>query len=207
MYADLYGSFIWAATESPKGSGNFTTTEIPLSCAQNSPIHCDSTPGSSRTDLGYIFSFGEDNGKDVFLSTSTGVYRVVDPSLCNYTCSKEKMRNVSSTSTFSSSYRNQMINWYRHFLPFLSVLFLLLVFTLKTVLDSYCNLPCGKVMLQQIRKSCFPSILFRVSSFWSSIYERGEWGVALSELGLMHAYLLYRMIIVSMLGVSNHHHA
>lgn len=31
---------------------------------------------------------------DVFILTSTGVYRVVDPSLCNYTCSKEEVRNV-----------------------------------------------------------------------------------------------------------------
>ncbi|KAF3431375.1 hypothetical protein FNV43_RR26106 [Rhamnella rubrinervis] len=131
LYADLYGSFIWAASESPKGSGNFSTTEIPFSCTQNSPTNCNSIPGSSRPDLGYIYSFGEDNSKDVFILTSTGVYRVVDPSLCNYTCSKEKVRNISSTSTLSSSNRNQMINTYRHsLLPFLSMLFLLLVFTL-----------------------------------------------------------------------------
>ncbi|CAK9184747.1 unnamed protein product [Ilex paraguariensis] len=48
-----------------------------------------SVPGSSLPALGYIFSFGEDNSKDIFLLASSGVYRIVPPSRCNYACSKE----------------------------------------------------------------------------------------------------------------------
>lgn len=131
LYADLYGSFIWAAAERPKGSGNFTTKEIPFSCAQNSPISCNSVPGSLQPALGYIYSFGEDNSKDVLLLASSGVYRVVDPSRCNYFCSKEGVRNVSSSSTISSSCRNRLINsYFQQLFPFLSILLLLLVFSL-----------------------------------------------------------------------------
>ncbi|KAG9449630.1 hypothetical protein H6P81_009595 [Aristolochia fimbriata] len=89
LYADLYGGAFWAGTETPDNSGNFTASRIPFSCAKNSPIPCDSTPGSPLPSLGYVFSFGQDNNKDVYILASTGVYRVVPPSRCNYTCSKE----------------------------------------------------------------------------------------------------------------------
>lgn len=128
LYADLYGKYIWAASESPKGSGSFTTTEIPFNCTQNSPNQCNYTPGSSQPDLGYMYTFGEDNSKDIFILTSSGVYRVVDPSLCNYSCSKENVRNVSSTYPPSSSYKNQTINSHQQVLHLFSVLLLLLAF-------------------------------------------------------------------------------
>lgn len=94
LYADLYASAIWAGIENPESGGKFTTDDIPFSCAPDSPIRCISTPGSSRPSLGYIFSFGEDNDNDIFILTSDGVYRVVPPSRCKYTCSLE---NVTTT--------------------------------------------------------------------------------------------------------------
>ncbi|XXG46085.1 hypothetical protein AAC387_Pa02g1011 [Persea americana] len=100
VYADLYAGAMWAAVESPPNSGNFSSTKIPFTCARDSPIPCTSVPGSSLPALGYIYSFGEDNRKDIYLLTSTGVYRVVRPSRCSYTCSKE---TVSASESPSSS--------------------------------------------------------------------------------------------------------
>lgn len=97
LYADLYAGAIWAGIESPENSGNFTTSKIPFTCANDSPIACSYAPGSSLPALGYIFSFGEDNNKDNFLLASSGVYRIVHPSRCNYTCTKE-----SNTPTTTS---------------------------------------------------------------------------------------------------------
>lgn len=89
LFMDLYAGGLWAGIENPESSGNFTTNEIPFACAHDSPISCSFMPGASVPSLGYIFSFGEDNNKDVYLLTSSGVYRVVRPSRCKYTCSKE----------------------------------------------------------------------------------------------------------------------
>lgn len=89
LFADLYAGSMWAGTENPEGSGTFNTTQISFKCAQKSPIDCTFVPGSSVPALGYIFSYGEDNNKDMYLLTSDGVYRVVRPSRCKQTCSKE----------------------------------------------------------------------------------------------------------------------
>lgn len=89
LYADLYAKYIWAALETPRDSGNFTSSSIPFTCATNSPMVCSLVPELNLTAMQYVFSFGQDNKKDVFIMTSTGVYRVVRPSRCNYTCSKE----------------------------------------------------------------------------------------------------------------------
>ncbi|XP_022727602.1 HIPL1 protein-like isoform X2 [Durio zibethinus] len=98
LYADLYSGAIWAATEDPENSGNFSTSSIPFGCARDSPIQCSTVPESALAALGYTFSFGQDNSKDIYLLTSSGVYRVVPPSRCNYTCSKEKVTAVASLS-------------------------------------------------------------------------------------------------------------
>ncbi|OVA15350.1 Glucose/Sorbosone dehydrogenase [Macleaya cordata] len=90
LFSDLYGFAIWAGTENPENSRNFTTAKLSFSCARNSPIQC-SSEGSSQINLGYVFSMGTDNRKDVFLLTSKGVLRIVRPSRCNYTCSKEDL--------------------------------------------------------------------------------------------------------------------
>lgn len=92
LYGDLYASNMWAATESPQNSGNFTSAEIPFSCAHDSPVECGAVPGSTLPALGYIYSFGQDNRKDIFILASSGLYRVVRPSRCNYACSKESVR-------------------------------------------------------------------------------------------------------------------
>ncbi|ESW27354.1 hypothetical protein PHAVU_003G194600 [Phaseolus vulgaris] len=98
LYTDLYAGAIWTAIEDPQNSGNFSTTRIPFCCAHDSPIQCDSVPGSSLPALGYIFSFGEDNNKDVYILASTGVYRVARPSRCSYTCSLEKATTTPPSS-------------------------------------------------------------------------------------------------------------
>ncbi|KAF7052115.1 hypothetical protein CFC21_060260 [Triticum aestivum] len=102
IYADLYASAMWTGLETPPSSGNYTSTLTPFSCSKNSPIPCESAggagAGAALPSLGYIFSFGEDNRKDVFVLASKGVYRVVRPSLCGYTCAAEKPATDNGTS-------------------------------------------------------------------------------------------------------------
>ncbi|RRT52859.1 hypothetical protein B296_00043878, partial [Ensete ventricosum] len=100
LYADLYGGAIWAGIEVPENSGNYTSTMIPFSCAKNSPIPCDTAAGSHLPSLGFIYSFGEDNSKDVFLLISVGVYRIVPPSRCNYACPKENTTDCCKSSSW-----------------------------------------------------------------------------------------------------------
>ncbi|KAE8674697.1 HIPL2 protein [Hibiscus syriacus] len=110
LYADLYASKIWAATEDPDNSGDFSTSSVPFGCARDSPLQCSSVPNSAVAALGYIYSFGQDNSKDVHLLTSSGVYRVAAPSRCNYSCSTEKVTAVASPSPTTSppSHANQL---------------------------------------------------------------------------------------------------
>uniref|UniRef100_A0A2P2QLZ9 HIPL1 protein n=1 Tax=Rhizophora mucronata TaxID=61149 RepID=A0A2P2QLZ9_RHIMU len=102
LYADLYANNIWAGVETPENSGNYTSSKIPFACATDSPIKCTSVQRNGGPSLGYIFSFGEDNHKDVFVLANNGVYRVVRPSRCNYTCSKENATVVASPSPTTS---------------------------------------------------------------------------------------------------------
>ncbi|GMN45794.1 hypothetical protein TIFTF001_014983 [Ficus carica] len=76
-YADLYAVNIWATVENPENSGNFSGSLIPFSCAADSPTDCGDCPGSTLPNLGYVYSFEEDNKKDVFILASNGVCRVV----------------------------------------------------------------------------------------------------------------------------------
>lgn len=87
LYADLYGHDIWAGTEVPKNSGNFSSANVSVRCANDSTIPCSSDPASNQPALGYILSFAEDNNKDVYILSSNGVYRVARPSRCSYQCS------------------------------------------------------------------------------------------------------------------------
>ncbi|GLU12285.1 hypothetical protein SLE2022_289790 [Rubroshorea leprosula] len=129
LYADLYAGALWAATEDPENSGNFTTSKIPFSCAKDSPIKCSSVPASSLPALGYIFSFGQDNQKDIFLLASSGVYRITRPSRCNYTCSKENVTSVQTPSptTAPTSHAYRSDEPYNSLIVLLSSLFLLLL--------------------------------------------------------------------------------
>ncbi|KAG8388653.1 hypothetical protein BUALT_Bualt02G0147700 [Buddleja alternifolia] len=103
LFSDLYAGSIWAGIENPINSGNFTSSKIPFNCAHNSPLNCAFTPGISRPDMSMVFSFGEDNNKDVFILTNSGVYRIVRPSRCNYVCAKENASSVESRQGASSS--------------------------------------------------------------------------------------------------------
>lgn len=112
LYADLYAGAMWTGIESPENSGNFSSHRIAFSCADDSPISCSSVPGSALPALGYIFSFGEDNRKDIFILASSGVYRVVRPSRCNFTCSKENATAISTPSPAASppSHASRLMN-------------------------------------------------------------------------------------------------
>ncbi|KAI4998573.1 hypothetical protein ZWY2020_053915 [Hordeum vulgare] len=103
IYADLYASAMWTGSEAPPSSGNYTSTLTPFSCSKNSPIPCETTDGGPLPSLGYIFSFGEDNRKDVFILASKGVYRVVRPSLCGFACATEKPATTTEPPSGPSS--------------------------------------------------------------------------------------------------------
>ncbi|KAL5574377.1 hypothetical protein UlMin_023974 [Ulmus minor] len=78
-----------------------------------SPIKCESIPRSTLPGLGFVYSFSEDNKKDVFILASNGVYRVVRPSRCNYTCSKENVTasvTLGLASSPGSSHASQLNN-------------------------------------------------------------------------------------------------
>ncbi|KAJ4813018.1 HIPL1 protein [Rhynchospora pubera] len=98
IYGDLYGNDMWAAAETPLSSGNFSNDRTTFTCSKTSPISCDYSGNSTLPSLGYIFSFGQDNNKDIFYITSKGVYRIVRPSMCNYTCPLEKANTLTPSS-------------------------------------------------------------------------------------------------------------
>ncbi|BFG26747.1 hypothetical protein CerSpe_130210 [Prunus speciosa] len=130
LYADLFAGGIWTGIETPEDSGNFTSTKIPVSCALDSPIQCSAEAGSSLPALGFIFSFGQDNRKDIFILASSGLYRVVRPSRCNYTCSKENVtcsshpKSVPSPAPSASRTRRELNNpFVLELLIFLSTFF------------------------------------------------------------------------------------
>lgn len=131
LYADLYGNGVWAGIETPANSGNFVSHRITFSCTSDSPMKCDDSPGTSGVSLGYIFSFGEDNNKDIYLLTSNGVYRVVRPSRCNLTCSKENStasrRNPGPSISPSSSSSSCYMNGFHGSLVYLSLILLALL--------------------------------------------------------------------------------
>lgn len=128
LYADLY-STVWAGAETPENSGNFTTSKISFSCAKGSPIQCSSAPESSIPALGYIFSFGQDNQKDIYILTSTGVYRVARPSRCSYVCAKENVTAVETPSptTSPSSHGYRLDESFNNLMLLLSSFVLLLL--------------------------------------------------------------------------------
>ncbi|CAK7323077.1 unnamed protein product [Dovyalis caffra] len=116
LYSDLYAGAIWVGTENPKDGGNFTSTKLPVSCAGNTPIPCTTVGGSNFPALGFVFSFGQDNRKDMFILASSGVYRIARPSRCNYICSKENVTapapsspspSHSAAKRFSNQLRNE----------------------------------------------------------------------------------------------------
>ncbi|OMO96578.1 Soluble quinoprotein glucose/sorbosone dehydrogenase [Corchorus capsularis] len=100
IYMDLYGEAMWAGSEHPLNSGNFTSSRIGFRCANDSPIPCNITTGSSSSpSLGFVFSLAQDNRKDLYILTSKGIYRVTRPSRCNLKCSKEIVTSTSHSSS------------------------------------------------------------------------------------------------------------
>nr|KAJ0202851.1 hypothetical protein LSAT_V11C500235550 [Lactuca sativa] len=96
IYSDLYNYAIWAAIETGKNSESFKSFSVAFGCAHDSPMECGFKPGVHQVpDLGYVVSFSEDNNKDVYLLTTSGVYRVAAPSRCGYPCSKERYSNLT----------------------------------------------------------------------------------------------------------------
>ncbi|KAJ9568188.1 hypothetical protein OSB04_004154 [Centaurea solstitialis] len=68
--------------------------QCPFWVCHDSPMQCGFKPGVHGVpDLGYVVSLSEDNNKDVYLLTSSGVYRVAAPSRCGYRCAKERYSN------------------------------------------------------------------------------------------------------------------
>lgn len=129
LYGDLYAHEMWAGVETPVNSGIFTVNNISFTCAKDSPEPCILVPGSSLPALGYLFSFGQDNNKDIYLLSSSGVYRVVPPSRCGYTCEYETPTTGPTTGPVTPT-RNSSANILKN--SFKS-LFVLLLFSLVLV--------------------------------------------------------------------------
>ncbi|KAH7867138.1 hypothetical protein Vadar_029324 [Vaccinium darrowii] len=110
VYADLYGAAFWAGIENPEDSGIFNQSLMQFTCAADSPIKCTFVNGSSYPTLGYVLSLAEDNNKDIYLITSSGVYRIVAPSRCSYTCSKETVTPSSPSPTSTPSSRTSRLS-------------------------------------------------------------------------------------------------
>ncbi|XP_020232020.1 HIPL1 protein isoform X2 [Cajanus cajan] len=104
LYTDLYAGFIFVGTESPEGSENFSSAKISSRCAHDSPMPCSFLKGNPTPLLGYVYSLAEDNNKDIYYLTSTGVYRVARPSRCSYFCTKEKVGLGNNRPHSSSSF-------------------------------------------------------------------------------------------------------
>uniref|UniRef100_A0A7N0VEG4 Glucose/Sorbosone dehydrogenase domain-containing protein n=1 Tax=Kalanchoe fedtschenkoi TaxID=63787 RepID=A0A7N0VEG4_KALFE len=137
LFGDLYASNMWAATEDPEGSGSFNTTQIPFSCAKDSPLPCGSVSGSSLPSLGYVFSFGEDHNKDVYILASGGVFRLASPDRCSFACSK-LTRTSPAPKTDGSNTPSHALRPAKAF-ESLALLCSLLIIWLACVLEACCS--------------------------------------------------------------------
>eukprot|EP01018_Ginkgo_biloba_P013416 Gb_26293 [translate_table: standard] len=89
LYADLFGTAMWSAVESPTGSGNFSSTKVAYNCSTKSPMPCTYAAETRNPTLELIYSFAEDNRKNLYMLTANGVYRVVNPRDCNFVCKND----------------------------------------------------------------------------------------------------------------------
>ncbi|PKU82485.1 HIPL1 protein [Dendrobium catenatum] len=103
VYADLYGEAMWAGIENPKLSGIYNSTKLPFSCAKDTPIACETIEGSSLPSMGIVYSFAEDNDGEIYILASKGVFRLVRPSRCNYSCASESHTDTASPPRGTSS--------------------------------------------------------------------------------------------------------
>ncbi|EFJ26503.1 hypothetical protein SELMODRAFT_441749 [Selaginella moellendorffii] len=95
LYADLYGGNIWGITETPEGSGNYTSASLNFSCS-GSTLACKYVSGSPLPDIGFVFAWGEDNSRNLYMLTSAGIFKVVNPTKCNFTCTKKLPSSVTA---------------------------------------------------------------------------------------------------------------
>lgn len=102
LYADLFGA-MWVGTEDPIGSGNYSNAELAYNCSSKSPLPCTYAAGSKTPTLQWIFSFGEDNRKNIYLLTASGVYRVTHPNDCNFVCKNDLITERPASSPEGSS--------------------------------------------------------------------------------------------------------
>lgn len=100
IYADILAADMWAAAETPYMSGNFTTQKVNFTCSEMTPIPCSFVGSTSIPKLAFILSIGQDNNKDLFYITQTGVYRIVRSVHCGFKCNKSWFCvSLSSIST------------------------------------------------------------------------------------------------------------
>jgi hypothetical protein len=88
IYADILAADMWAAAETPYMSGNFTTQKVNFTCSKTTPIPCSFVGSTSIPKLSFLLSIGQDNNKDLFYITQTGVYRIVRSVHCGFKCNK-----------------------------------------------------------------------------------------------------------------------
>lgn len=78
-----YGSHFFTGTESPKHSGIFNSSEIPLKCAPSSPTPCSPY---LATGAQVFRSWAEMNDGNLYLLASNGIFRVVSSTNCGFLC-------------------------------------------------------------------------------------------------------------------------
>lgn len=72
MFADLFSGL-----KVTQGGGLFSQVrDLPWRCGFTSPEHCDK--------LGLVYTFGEDNSGNIYISSSDGIFRVVSASQCGF---------------------------------------------------------------------------------------------------------------------------
>ncbi|KAM4125060.1 hypothetical protein ACB094_01G279700 [Castanea mollissima] len=135
--ASITGGYLYRSVTDPCMNGSLLFTNqwvlsnILFRCAQDSPIQCSVAAGSSLPSLGYIFSFGEDNRKEIFILSSSGVYKIVCPSRCsrcNYTCSKENVTDLTRPASVPSPFNSTRSRLSNPLVELLLLVFSLLVF-------------------------------------------------------------------------------
>ncbi|KAH0458940.1 hypothetical protein IEQ34_011754 [Dendrobium chrysotoxum] len=127
VYADLYGEAMWAGIENPKLSGIYNSTKLPFSCAKDTPIACEPIEGSSLPSLGIVYSFAEDNDGEIYILASKGVFRIVRPSRCNYSCASESHADIASPPLGTSSSTAKFTTIHLNLMLFLSSFIILFI--------------------------------------------------------------------------------
>jgi hypothetical protein len=64
----------------------YSSEPVNFTCTRNSPIPCRFVDSTTIPVFENIYSFGQDNNKDILLLTKTGVYRIVRSNQCGYKC-------------------------------------------------------------------------------------------------------------------------